>query len=218
MINIVRTEDGSNTLYVEELQEHYHSVHGAIRESEFIFINSGLSFSGANPVRIFEAGFGTGLNALLTAVHELSGKREIFYTSIEKYPLSESIINSLNYKKLISGEGGRIYDLIHSCLWNTPVRILNNFELHKIKGDLITDELTGDFDLIYFDAFGPDKQPDIWSEEVFRKISEHTVRNGVLVTYSVKGSVRRTLEKNGFETNLLPGPPGKRQILRAVKI
>ncbi|MDY0099007.1 MAG: tRNA (5-methylaminomethyl-2-thiouridine)(34)-methyltransferase MnmD [Bacteroidales bacterium] len=218
MINIVRTEDGSDTLYVDELQEHYHSVYGAIRESEFIFINSGLKFSGANPARIFEAGFGTGLNALLTAVHALSGEKEIIYTSIEKFPLSEIIINSLNYKNLISDEGKQIYDLINSCLWNTPVRILNNFVLHKIKGDLITDELEGEFDLIYFDAFGPDKQPEIWSEEVFRKISEHTVRNGVLVTYSVKGSVRRLLEKNGFKTSLLPGPPGKRQILRAIKI
>jgi tRNA U34 5-methylaminomethyl-2-thiouridine-forming methyltransferase MnmC len=218
VIEIVTTEDGSNTLFVPELREHYHSIHGAIQESNFIFINRGLDFSNANPVRIFEVGFGTGLNVLLSGIYAHTHNREIFYTSIEKYPLSEDIIHLLNYRDLVKNEDRELYELIHSCKWNLPEKVSKNLTLLKINGDFLTDEVSGNFDLVYFDAFGPDKQPEMWTDHVFKKISGITVSNGILITYSVKGKVQRALQKNGFNVSLLPGPPGKRQILRAVKI
>jgi tRNA U34 5-methylaminomethyl-2-thiouridine-forming methyltransferase MnmC len=218
MIEIVKTEDGSDTLYVRELDEHYHSVHGAVMESEFIFIEAGFDHCNSDPLRIFEAGFGTGLNALLTAIRNLPDRRVVHYTSIEKFPLSEKIVDSLNYKDLVSREGKLIFDRIHGCAWNSQEKICDNFWLYKVRGDLTSVTLKGSFDLIYFDAFGPDKQPGMWTDEVFSMISGHTAKNGILVTYSSKGEVKRKLKKYGFEVTLLPGPPGKRHIIRAVKI
>ena len=218
MPEIILTEDGSHTLFIQELNEHYHSVHGAIQESEYIFIKCGLNFSKADPIRIFEVGFGTGLNAFLTAIDASSQNRKIIYTSIEKYPLPDSLINELNYKSFFPRESAYIFDLIHRGKWNIVQEISNNFTLNKIEGDFIKQEIRGDYDLIFFDAFGPDKQPEMWSDEVFRKIAEITVPNGILLTYSVKGEVKRKLRKYGFKVNRLPGPPGKHQIIRAVKI
>ncbi|MFZ0281985.1 MAG: tRNA (5-methylaminomethyl-2-thiouridine)(34)-methyltransferase MnmD [Bacteroidales bacterium] len=218
MVEIIKTGDGSDTLYVPELDEHYHSVNGAIRESEFIFIEAGFNSCLSNPVRIFEAGFGTGLNVLLTAIRNLPERRQVYYTSIENFPLPEEIISALNYKDYVSPQGKQLFDTIHSCEWNTLVKIDEGFYLNKVRGDLESGFITGSFDLIYYDAFGPDKQPGMWSDEVIKKISEHTVKNGILVTYSAKGEVKRRLIKYGFEVSLLPGPPGKRQMIRAVKI
>lgn len=217
MYQIVTTSDGSHTIYVPELNEHYHSVHGAIQESEYIFIRNGFDFCRADPLNIFEVGFGTGLNALLTAVRCIREERDVFYTSIEKYPLPDDIISSLNYHLFTGEEGRNIFHLIHAAGWNRMEHICRNFNLKKIKVDLITDYLKGSSDLIYFDAFGPDKQPEMWSRKVFEKISGITGKNGILITYSVKGEVKRNIKACGFSVQLLPGPPGKRQILRAVK-
>lgn len=216
--DIVKTSDGSHTLYVPELNEHYHSVHGAIQESDYIFIKCGLNFSKADPVRIFELGFGTGLNAFLTSIDALSRTRKVVYTAIEKFPLPASVINALNYKDFFSIENRYLFDRIHESKWNITQNISNIFTLNKIEGDFTKHEIKGNFDLIYFDAFGPDKQPEMWTDSVFEKISCITGRNGILVTYSAKGTVQRMLKKFGFEVTLLPGPPGKRQIIRAVKI
>lgn len=218
MSEIRKTEDGSDTIYVADLNEHYHSVHGAIRESEIICIDSGFSYCTADPVRIFEAGFGTGLNALLTAVKSRTGNREVFYTAIEKFPLPPEIALRLNYPDLIPGDYRTLFESMHTSPWGIPEKIFGNFTLLKLKGDLITDPVNGEYDLIYFDAFGPDKQPEMWSKEVFRKIAGITSANAILVTYSVKGDVKRRLREVGFNLTLLPGPRGKRHILRAVKI
>jgi tRNA U34 5-methylaminomethyl-2-thiouridine-forming methyltransferase MnmC len=218
VLKIVKTSDGSDTIFVQGMGEHYHSVYGAIQESEYIFINCGLGYCKTNPVRIFEVGFGTGLNALLTFINSNDRGKEIFYSTIEKDPLPDSIITSLNYKDLIPNEYSHIFEQLHSSNWNVPEKISRNFTLLKIKGDLAFADIKGNFDLVYFDAFGPDKQPEMWTDDVFRKVSGITDSNGILVTYSAKGSVQRTLRKNGFEVNLLPGPPGKRQIIRAIKI
>lgn len=215
---IVTTDDGSHTLYVPDLDEHYHSVHGAISESDHIFIKSGLKYSTADPVNIFEVGFGTGLNALLTCNEASAGKRKVLYTSVEKYPLEEETVRSLNYAVLTGNEGKRWFELIHSCDWGRPVEITENFILHKIHGDIVSEAIGGFYDLIYFDAFGPEKQPEMWTPEIFMKISGITGPGGILVTYSVKGDVKRALRSNGFAVSLLPGPAGKRHILRAVKI
>ncbi len=217
MLQIITTSDGSHTLYVPELNEHYHSTFGAVQESLFIFIENGCRFCKSDPLRIFELGFGTGLNALLTAMEALNGNRRIEYTSIEKYPLEDRITNQLNYSSFAADDGKNIFKLIHSSPWNEFSDICMNFSLKKIKGDFNTERFGGYYDLIYFDAFGPDKQPEMWTPEMFGLIAGITAKNGILMTYSAKGEVKRNLRSCGFEVNLLPGPPGKRQITRAIK-
>jgi tRNA U34 5-methylaminomethyl-2-thiouridine-forming methyltransferase MnmC len=218
MIQLISTYDGSHTLYVPELDEHYHSVYGAVQESEFIFIRNGFDSCDTDPLNILEVGFGTGLNALLTAVKSMAGSKEVNFTSLEKYPLDNGIINALNYN-IFAGEKGReIFDLIHSSPWNTRVNICRNFNLKKIETDFTKEQPSGIYNLIYFDAFGPDKQPEMWTREIFTGIASVTEKNGILVTYSAKGEVKRNLKACGFEVTLLPGPPGKRQMIRAVKI
>lgn len=218
MNQLIKTSDGSHTIYIPELNEHYHSVHGAVQESTFIFIYNGFDYCKANPINIFEVGFGTGLNALLTAVRSMDGERIVNYTSIEKYPLPEKTINSLNHHHFIEKEGKQIFSLIHSAPWNRSVKIYKNFNLEKIEGDCTVDPPAGKYDLIYFDAFGPDKQPEMWTRKIFEGIAAATNKNGILVTYSAKGEVKRNLISCGFDVNLLPGPPGKRQMIRAIKI
>jgi len=218
MSEIIVTEDGSHTIFVPELSEHFHSIHGAVQESQFIFINSGLRYTLLSPVRIFEVGFGTGLNAFLTAIEASEANIEIFYTSIEKYPLPAETTGRLNYSGLFPDAEDGLFSGIHACEWNTPVKLSDTFTLVKIEGDLTKSVPEGPFDLIYFDAFGPDKQPEMWTDEVFEMIAAVTESGGVFVTYSAKGSVQRSLTRAGFNVTLLPGPPGKRQIIRAVKI
>jgi tRNA U34 5-methylaminomethyl-2-thiouridine-forming methyltransferase MnmC len=215
---LITTSDGSHTIYVTELNEHYHSIHGAVQESNFIFINNGFDRCNADPVRIFEVGFGTGLNALLSALKSMEGDREVFYTTIEKYPLEEKILGSLNHHLYAGDSGKELFDRIHFAQWDKWVKICKNFTLRKIKGDIADVLFDGKYDLIYFDAFGPDKQPEMWTTDVFASVAAVTEKDGALVTYSAKGEVKRNLKACGFEVTLLPGPPGKRQIIRAVKI
>ena len=218
MHELVITSDGSHTIYVPELDEHYHSIHGAIQESQHIFIESGLKFCNTDPVSIFEVGFGTGLNALLTIIEGARIQKTISYTSIDKFPLNENILHLLNHRDMAGDTGIMIFESIHKAPWNIKVNISSIFNLEKIKGDIITDDVTGCFDLIYFDAFGPDKQPEMWTQAVFSKIAAVTKKGGMFLTYSAKGEVKRNLRLCGFEVRLLPGPPGKRQIIRAIKI
>jgi tRNA U34 5-methylaminomethyl-2-thiouridine-forming methyltransferase MnmC len=218
MSELIVTSDGSHTIFVPELNEHYHSVHGAVQESALVYIKNGLDFCKTNPLNIFEAGFGTGLNALLTAISGTQKKRIIHYTSIEKYPLPDNLVQTLNHWSFAGEQGKEIFNRIHNSEWDSFEKITKYFYLKKIKCDLVRDHIEGKFDLIYFDAFGPDKQPDIWTSGVFEKISEITVRGGIFVTYSAKGVVKRLLRANGFNVELLPGPPGKREMIRAIKL
>jgi tRNA U34 5-methylaminomethyl-2-thiouridine-forming methyltransferase MnmC len=148
----------------------------------------------------------------------MAGNRVVNYTSIEKFPISENIIRILNHHQFAGEKGKVIYNFIHATPWNISVNICKNFNLKKIKGDFIVEPPSGRFDLIYFDAFGPDKQPEMWTKEIFAGIAANTNKNGILVTYSAKGEVKRNLKACGFDVTLLPGPPGKRQMIRAVKI
>lgn len=214
---LITTSDGSHTIYIPEMNEHYHSIHGAVQESTYIFINSGFDYCKADPLNIYEVGFGTGLNALLTALKSRVGERPVNYTTIEKYPISKDMIRSLNHYQFAGKDGKEISDLIHSSLWDVNVNICHNFNLKKIKADFTSKSPEGTYDLIYFDAFGPDKQPEMWTKELFAGIAAMTKKNGVFVTYSAKGEVKRNLKACGFEVTLLPGPPGKRQIIRAIK-
>jgi len=218
MNELVVTDDGSHTIFVPELNEHYHSIHGAVQESSLVYIRNGLGFSEADPVNIFEVGFGTGLNALLSAIYSSDNKRIINYTSLEKYPLPVSVINRLNHFSFAGESGKNIFNKIHGARWGSPERITEYFILNKIECDLVKDRIEGKFNLIYFDAFGPDKQPEVWTDAVFKKIASITEEGGIFVTYSCKGEVKRTLKANGFRITILPGPPGKREMIRATKL
>jgi tRNA U34 5-methylaminomethyl-2-thiouridine-forming methyltransferase MnmC len=215
---LIKTSDGSHTLYVKELNEHFHSVHGAVQESEIVFIRNGFDFCKAEVVNILEIGFGTGLNALLTLARSLKETRRVNYTAVEKYPLSMEITGRLNYDAFTGNESEGMLTKIHSAPWNEKYNITDDFALTKLNTDFTKFELTGLFNLIYFDAFGPDKQPEMWEESLFRKIAALTDTGSILVTYSAKGTVKRALRASGFIVSLLPGPPGKRQVIRAVKI
>jgi tRNA U34 5-methylaminomethyl-2-thiouridine-forming methyltransferase MnmC len=218
MNQLVITSDGSHTLFVPELNEHYHSIHGAVQESEHIFIKAGYEKCKADPVHIFEAGFGTGLNALLTAVRSIIDNREVFYTSVEKYPVMDDLIKSLNHHEYAGPDGKRVFELIHSSPWGEMKCIFNKFNLLKQEGDLTDFIPAYPIDLVYFDAFGPDKQPSMWTREIFSNIASFMRSGGILVTYSAKGEVKRNLRSVGFDVKLLPGPPGKREIISANKI
>ena len=211
------TEDGSHTLFVEGLNEPYHSTHGALRESMHVFIKQGLLTVNLPSVRILEIGFGTGLNALLTISETLGLNSEVYYHAVEKYPLKEHEFSKLNYEELIDGIPEGILLRIHSCPWEEPVKISEHITLYKEKSDFRSMNPPSHINLVYFDAFSPEKQPELWSRDVIAKIAELTDTGAVLVTYSAKGEVRRTLNSCGFDVVKVAGPPGKREMIRAIK-
>ncbi|WP_321515334.1 tRNA (5-methylaminomethyl-2-thiouridine)(34)-methyltransferase MnmD [Marinifilum fragile] len=212
------TEDGSHTFYMPDLDEHYHSTHGARQESMHIFINAGFHFSQQDPLHILEIGFGTGLNCFLTVTEAEKQKRKVIYHSIELYPLEKELIENLNYAEQTNMEASEMFQKLHSCEWNTDVQINENFTLHKLQGDLIEYNFPSKYDLVYFDAFAPDVQPELWSQSVFEKIYQASNSEAILTTYCTKGIVKRALRASGFQVKRLPGPPGKRQMLRATRI
>ncbi len=215
---IIPTSDGTPTLYVPGLGEHYHSIHGARRESEHIFIESALDYFPGDPVRVLEFGFGTGLNALLTLRRAKETGRQIFYHALEKYPLEAGEVEEVcSYFRDLHFEWADL-ERIHSVPWGRQTVIDPYFSILKEQVDFRETTISGGpYNVIYFDAFAPAVQPDLWSEEVFRKIHSATAPGGVLTTYSVKGSVRRNLQSAGFTVKKIEGPPGKREITRATK-
>lgn len=212
------TEDGSHTLYVAAIDECYHSTHGAIQESMHIFIDSCLKFCGKDEIHILEIGFGTGLNAFLSMIEAGRSSKMIHFTSIEKYPLQLEKVVLLNYPDEISILHKEEFKRMHSCSWGNEVSISPNFKLTKLNDDFTTFNFTTKFDLIYFDAFSPEKQPEMWTEKLFATIFNHCNTNAILTTYCAKGAVRRALQSAGFVVERIPGPPGKREILRARKV
>jgi tRNA U34 5-methylaminomethyl-2-thiouridine-forming methyltransferase MnmC len=216
---LIFTEDGSHSFFVPELDEQYHSIHGAIQESEHVFIQSGLNWCEREKIIVFEVGFGTGLNALLTLLFASQKNKEITYISVEKYPLIQSEYEILNYATKIAPDKADQFQNLHHCPWNIPVVINDNFILHKISNDLRNINFLSLplFDVIFFDAFAPNKQPDLWNHEVFSNIYIHSSDNAILVTYCAKGIIRRDLQKVGFKVERIPGPPGKKEMLRAIK-
>ena len=217
MPEIVTTEDGSHSIYVQALDEHYHSVHGAFTESQHIFIEAGLKQLKNSHIRILEMGFGTGLNALLTFVEANKSDISIHYTGIEKYPLERTITDSLNYESIIDPACKGMLKLIHDSQWQQEVLIKPGFILKKIQCDMHEMGEVDEFDLVYFDAFTPEKQPELWTEDLFNHIFLSMRSNSILTTYSSKGTVRRNLEAAGFRVEKIPGPPGKREMTRAYK-
>jgi tRNA U34 5-methylaminomethyl-2-thiouridine-forming methyltransferase MnmC len=215
---LIITKDGSHTLYLREMDEHYHSIHGALTESLHVFIKAGLKALEGTCLEIFEMGFGTGLNALLTLEEIRGSGKTVHYTALEKFPLGNDIIGSLNYRDLFPQEGLEAFQLLHSCPWNRETAITEDFTIYKIKGDICDLDLPEDrLDLVYFDAFAPDKQPWLWTEEIFSRLYRWMKQGAMLTTYSSKGLIRRNMAGAGFRVEKLPGPPGKREMTRATK-
>ena len=213
------TADGSHTLFVPQLNEHYHSVNGAVQESTHVFIDAGLKHCPKNTINVFEVGFGTGLNTLLTLLEGVKQRKTVHYTTIEAYPLSMDIVRNLNYNEH-SDESASLFRKIHEAEWGQEIEINRNFFLTKINSDFTSFDFSSykeNFDLIYFDAFAPDKQPTMWSQELFDTLHTISKEGGILTTYCAKGCVRRMMQQSGYLTERLPGPPGKREMLRATK-
>jgi tRNA U34 5-methylaminomethyl-2-thiouridine-forming methyltransferase MnmC len=215
---LILTRDGSHTLYQENLDEHYHSVHGAMQESRHVFIDNGLAYFQKEQLKIFEVGFGTGLNALLSSLYSEEKQLNIDYSAIEKYPLETTWIDQLNYQKILGKNAKSIFEKIHQAPWGDYFPISETFNLKKTEFDFIQYNTSETFDLVYFDAFAPDKQPELWSEIVFTKLYTFLNAPGVFVTYSAKGVIKRRLQASGFKVEKLPGPPGKREMIRALKV
>ncbi len=213
------TEDGSHTIYLPEMEEHYHSVHGAIQESMHVYIDAGLLQTSKNEISILEIGFGTGLNAYLTFCKARQLNIKVNYFSIEKYPLNEKEFGQLNYPEVIFPELAEFFSQIHHAPWNQPVEISSAFTLQKMNVDLLTYSFqeVPVFDLVYYDAFAPSKQPEMWTDDVLKKVSASVEKGGIIVTYCARGTVRRSLSAAGFVMERLPGPTGKKEILRGKK-
>ncbi len=217
-IVIEETADGSPTLYREDIDEHYHSVKGALAESLHVYVEMGWRNAAetARPVRVFEVGFGSGLNAALTASAALESHIPTIYYTAELYPLPDETADLIS-----SGFDERLRKVLKSvntASWNVAVEINPYFTLHKMEADLLTMAVPSELACVYFDAFAPEKQPEMWDEMIFRKLYDAINPGGVLTTYCAKGNVRRMLQQVGYLTERLPGPPGgKREILRAAK-
>lgn len=212
------TADGSTTIHIPDWDEQYHSKHGAIQEAKHVFIKNGLSLFSNQKISILEIGFGTGLNCFITFLEAPKMNLAIDYVGVEAYPLAKDEIEKMNYiDQLNANEFGDVFNQMHQQDWEIKGKISPEFSLTKRKQffNEINDE--NKFNLIYFDAFGARVQPELWTEEIFEKVHKALKPEGILVTYSAKGSVRRAMLAVGFSVEKLPGPPGKREMLRAKK-
>lgn len=219
---IVSTADGSESLYLPELDEHYHSHHGALQESLHVYINAGLahaSANGCNKPRVFELGLGTFLNAFISLAYAERNGIEISYYGIEKYPVEPGALLKMNYATLPGLEDYSTFcNAIVNAGWDKEVEITPNFKIFKKYGDFLTfHHPENAFDVLYFDAFGFRAQSEMWSEAVFKKCFEILAPGGILVTYASKGIARRNMESVGFKVERIQGAPGKREMMRATK-
>jgi tRNA U34 5-methylaminomethyl-2-thiouridine-forming methyltransferase MnmC len=222
---IITTADGSKTIQIAKWNEQYHSIHGAIREANHVFIKQGLKYFYSScdhlelpeKISVMEIGFGTGLNAFITLLESHKLNINIHYLGIEAYPVAMNEVKALNYPDLISIEHKSDFHRLHEIAWEEPYQMSYHFSITK-RQQLFEDiNLDDEIDLIYFDAFGPRVQPQLWTERIFENMFKALKPGGVLVTYSAKGSVRRAMQHVGFTVERLEGPPGKRQMLRASK-
>jgi len=220
---IIKTSDGSVTIHLPEWDEQYHSKHGAIQEARHVFLKMGLhqwlELNSKRPLEILEIGFGTGLNAFLTLLESNRLDLQIKYTGVEAYPVVPTEVEMLNYPEAADAASAEDqFKKLHAVPWEISAPITEKFSLLKNKLTFQELDITNQFDLVYFDAFGARVQPELWGEDIFNSMYKALRSNGVLVTYAAKGSVRRAMISAGFEVEKLPGPPGKREMLRAVKL
>lgn len=218
---LFKTGDGSYTLHIPEWDEQYHSKHGAIAEALHVFIKEGFqhwfSQNAVDEISILEIGFGTGLNSFLTFLETEKTNKNVYYTGVEAYPLNVSEIEKLNYTSLLNASEEQFLKL-HNSPWEEKNRISENFFLTKQKKFFSEIPDKSNFDLIYFDAFGIRVQPELWTEEIFAIMHKALRPNGILVTYAANGNARRALLAVGFKVERLPGPPGKKEMLRGIKV
>lgn len=217
---IIKTSDGSSSVYIPEWDENYHSKHGAIQEAYHVFIKNGLDlFEDGSTISILEMGLGTGLNCMISYLESKKRNLSLDYLGLEGYPLDIEMILELNHLQQLQAEKeSNVYHKILTVDWNSKQQITDHFSLTK-EQVLFEDFQKRSFaDLIYFDAFGARVQPELWTEAIFKKMYEALNENGVIVTYSAKGSVRRAMQTVGLEVERLPGPPGKREMLRGRKL
>jgi tRNA U34 5-methylaminomethyl-2-thiouridine-forming methyltransferase MnmC len=215
---VVKTADGSLTIHIPEMNENYHSRFGAITEARHVFINNGLALTQGRPVAILEIGFGTGLNAFITFLEAQKNNQYIRYTGVEAYPVAQEHATQLNYvARLQAQDFTDVFDKMHSAPWGDDIVLTDNFVLNKRNQRFEDINDSDKFDLIYFDAFGYPSQPDLWSEAIFKKMYTALKPNGVLVTYACRTVIKKAMMAADFTTQKLPGPPGKREMLRAHK-
>lgn len=220
MIKLITTSDGSHSLFNDVLNETYHSVHGAIQESMHVFIRHGLEYklqTEGSPISILEVGFGTGLNALLTLRAVKQCQRKISYTAIEPHPLPDTLWSKLNYASSLGLEDD--FRKLHESAWNSEIELHSCFNLIKLCTTLQDAYLPiREFDLVYYDAFAPSKQPELWEPTMLTKIEQAMRVEGIVVTYCAKGQLKRDLKKLGLAVETLSGLPGKKEMVRAIKL
>jgi len=222
-IRLIQTGDGSSSLLNIALNETYHSTHGAIQESNHVFIKNGLHFfiekNQPASVSVFEVGFGTGLNALLTLLFSAENNIQVDYTSIEAFPIDSKIASQLNYSSLLpANQTGDYFKLLHEIGWGKKIKVTNSFSLQKIRTTIQDFNFQGNqFDVIFFDAFAPAKQPEMWELTILEKVIRGLKQNGIFITYCAQGQLKRNLKSLGLSVESLPGPPGKREMVRGGK-
>lgn len=223
-VRLITTDDGSHSLFVPSLNETYHSFHGAVQESRHVFIKMGLDFMAAGnseaPVYVFEVGLGTGLNALLAAEYAHSHQTDIHFTSIEAFPVGYELAKSLNYPGFLNHPDASLwFQKIHLCQWHHDEQVHPHFTINKLESRLEEHQLPQHrYNVIFFDAFAPNKQAELWDINILERIAHSMARGAVFVTYCAKGQLKRDLRTAGLEVETLPGPPGKKEMVRAVKI
>lgn len=213
---MIETSDGSYTFLHTGLNETYHSRHGALTESTYVYIQEGLNKINKDKVTVLETGFGTGLNALLACIESKRSNKQITYFTFEPFPIPFS---ELPLPRFIQGqtEWTDFWEAIHSCAWNSLQTIHHGFHICKFKSVLENADISENADIVFHDAFAPKYQPELWSEEIFKKLHSMLKPGGLLVTYSAAGMVKSALKTAGFDISRLPGPPGKKHMIRAVK-
>jgi len=222
-MELIATGDGSHTLYLKDLDETYHSRQGAIQESIHVYIKNGLRYYVGdfhkNKLDLFELGLGTGLNTLLSYMEALKFRIRLRYEVIEPFPITQPFWNELNYSRLLPGNNtGNVFLKIHRCSWNKDNSLSDYFILRKEK--ILFQSyfhVENKFDIIFYDAFAPVKQPEIWHPDLLQKAYQMLIKNGILVTYCSQGNFKRNLKQIGFHVESIPGPPGKKEMVRATK-
>lgn len=212
------TDDGSTTIHLPDWNENYHSTHGAIQEANHVFLKNGLDAISLTKIAVLEIGFGTGLNCFITFLAAQKKNCFVDYVGVEAYPVSKEEKAKLNYVTELKAESKEaVFDQMHSCSWGKKHEVSSNFLLTKRQQFFKDIDDVNCFDLVYFDAFGAEHQPQLWTVAIFEKMHIALKINGILVTYSAKGSVRRAMQEVGFSVQRLQGPPGKREMLRGTK-
>lgn len=219
MLEIVKTADGSNTIFNSEVGENYHSHHGALQESKHVFLKSGLQYflehHPTKKVSILEVGFGTGLNFLLTADYCTTENIQLDYIGIEAYPLTHDMLSQTGYNEYVSPQLWQQFLSSYSEALKNPIELNKNCNLHIASTKLLDFESDRQFDVIYFDAFAASYQPEMWDEAAIKHTLKFLKPGGVFVTYAITGNLKRTIKSLGLKVEKAPGAPGKREMLRA---